>query len=255
MTEHQLPQNASQLTTTRSNVGGDLQNSEAIPFDGKREAQAAEELLELRARLKTCVHDLRNALAVQTAAIHLLTKAAGDPNQVAAFGRGLLEQCQKSKDLVDQLARIVNTDTPIDHEQPQSKALASDRVEHTATCISGAQRRQRILVVDDNIDVALTLAAVLRIEGYEVTVAHDGTEAVRITQSSHPDIVVLDIEMPLINGYETARRIRQECSFADCKLIAVSGHSGAEDSERSFAAGFHAYLTKPIDLDTLVRLF
>jgi CheY-like chemotaxis protein len=217
----------------------------------------AEELLRLRAEIKTCVHDLRNALAAQTAAVHLLTKSTPDSEHALMLGRALLGECQKLNDVINHLAELAITDarTELHEMQDALTAPAPARASQDASASVAIGQRKRILVVDDNVDAALTLAAVLRLEGYEVITAHDGVEALRTVQSLRPDIVVLDIEMPVMNGYEAAIRIRQECSSFSCKLIAVSGHSNLEDRQRALAAGFDAHLTKPIDPEALVRHF
>ena len=183
----------------------------AVDADGEREARAAEEALALRAQIKTCVHDLRNALAAQTSAVHLLAKTAGDPAHAAALGRGLLEQCGRLNDVIDRLASIADAGAQTGGNETHT-AANTVHAEHDASLAAAIGRGRRVLVVDDNVDAALTLAAVLRFEGHEVITAHDGMEALRNVQTSRPDIVVLDIEMPLMNGYEAATRIRHEYS-------------------------------------------
>jgi CheY-like chemotaxis protein/two-component sensor histidine kinase len=105
----------------------------------------------------------------------------------------------------------------------------------------------RILVVDDNRDFADSLAAVLRLAGNEVCVTYDGLEAVGTAGMWRPDIVLLDIGLPLLNGYDTARRIRDTLGRRNPLLVAITGWGQEEDRRRSRAAGFDHHLVKPID--------
>jgi signal transduction histidine kinase len=101
----------------------------------------------------------------------------------------------------------------------------------------------RILVADDNRDAADSLAGMLRMLGHEVRTAHDGAEAVESAIAFHPDVALLDIGMPQLNGYDVARSIRQQVK--DVVLVALTGWGQAEDKTRSQAAGFDHHLTKP----------
>lgn len=121
--------------------------------------------------------------------------------------------------------------------------------ERAAAC-PGAHR---ILVVDDNRDAADSLEMVLRAYGHEVLVAYDGLEAVEATHSFRPDIVLLDIGLPKLNGFDVARRIR--ASRGDqVLLIAVTGWGQEEDRRKSREAGFDHHLTKPVDFTVLLNL-
>jgi signal transduction histidine kinase len=108
-------------------------------------------------------------------------------------------------------------------------------------------RRRRVLVADDNRDSAETLAMLLRVEGHEVVIAHDGSAALAAFGGFAPDVVLLDIGMPGPNGYEVAQRIRQSRPDAEIKLVAITGWGQESDKERAFAAGFDHHLTKPVD--------
>jgi PAS domain S-box-containing protein len=114
--------------------------------------------------------------------------------------------------------------------------------------------RRRVLVADDNRDSAETLAMLLRVEGHEVMIAHDGSAALAAFGGFAPDIVLLDIGMPGPNGYEVARQIRQSRAGAEIKLIAITGWGQESDKERAFAAGFDHHLTKPVDTGQLSEL-
>ena len=110
-----------------------------------------------------------------------------------------------------------------------------------------AQARGRVLVADDNRDAGETLAAVLRMSGYEVIVAFNGQEALARAAEDRPDAIVLDIGMPGISGFEVASRIRREAWGQDVPLIAMTGWGQEHDKAQATAAGFDEHLTKPAD--------
>jgi PAS domain S-box-containing protein len=112
----------------------------------------------------------------------------------------------------------------------------------------------RILVVDDNRDAAESMGLVLARAGADVEVAHDGTSALERIDRFHPAVVLLDIGMPGLDGYEVARRIRAQPATRDVMLVALTGWGQAEDRRRSFEAGFDHHLTKPAGIDELRAL-
>jgi len=113
---------------------------------------------------------------------------------------------------------------------------------------------RRILVVDDNRDAADSLGMLLRMIGNEIHTAYDGLEAVEAAAAFQPDVVILDIGLPRLNGYESARRIRQQEGGADRVLIALTGWGQEEDRLRSQEAGFDHHVTKPVEFSTLKKL-
>jgi signal transduction histidine kinase/ActR/RegA family two-component response regulator len=113
---------------------------------------------------------------------------------------------------------------------------------------------RRILVADDNQDSAESLALLLTLRGSEVRIAHDGWEAVEATAAFAPDIVLLDIGMPRLNGYEAARKIREQGRGERVVLIALTGWGQDEDRQRSTDAGFDFHLVKPVDFAELEQL-
>ena len=117
-----------------------------------------------------------------------------------------------------------------------------------------ATLQRRILIADDNRDSAETLAALLRMEGHEVTSVHDGPVALSVFGELKPDVALLDIGMPGLTGYEVARKMRQATPRASLTLIAITGWGQDIDKERAFAAGFDHHLTKPVDPQRLVEL-
>ena len=107
----------------------------------------------------------------------------------------------------------------------------------------------RILVVDDNVDAAESIAEVLELLGNRVRVAHDGLEALRLARESVPDLALLDIGLPVIDGFELAQRLRAE--HPSLRLVAVSGYGQDADREAAFRAGFSRHLVKPVSLQEI----
>jgi len=114
--------------------------------------------------------------------------------------------------------------------------------------------RRRVLVVDDNVDSAESLALALTLEGHDSKLAYDGPGAVEVALAFKPQVALLDIGLPGMNGYELARQLRQRPGGRDMALIALTGYGQAEDRRKSREAGFDHHLTKPVNYDTLVTL-
>ena len=115
-------------------------------------------------------------------------------------------------------------------------------------------RPSRLLIVDDNQDSARSQAKMLRLLGHEVEAAFEGGEALRQVAAFRPDVVLLDLGLPGIDGYEVARRIRAMPEGREVLLVAQTGWGQDEDRRRTAAAGFDAHLVKPVELDALLRL-
>ena len=116
------------------------------------------------------------------------------------------------------------------------------------------RRPRRILVVDDNADGAKILAALLQLDGHEVEIALSGQEALTRLQSFHPNVALVDIGLPGLDGYEVARRIRTSNGHDAIQLVAITGYGRNEDRERGRAAGFDAHLVKPVEFPALQRV-
>jgi signal transduction histidine kinase len=110
---------------------------------------------------------------------------------------------------------------------------------------------RRILVVDDNLDSAHSLATLLRLFGNEVLEAHDGAAALEAAGAFRPDVAILDIGLPGMDGYELARRLRRLPGLEHVRLAALTGYGSEQDRRRSRAAGFDDHLVKPVELETL----
>ncbi|HEV3445035.1 MAG TPA: ATP-binding protein [Gemmataceae bacterium] len=117
--------------------------------------------------------------------------------------------------------------------------------------LRAAPSRRRILVVDDNVDAAESSAVLLRFIGHEVKVAHDGPSALAAARAFHPEIILLDIGLPGMNGYDVARALRAQPEFQTTVLAAVTGYGQQEDVRRSREAGFDHHLTKPLAPEAL----
>ena len=135
---------------------------------------------------------------------------------------------------------------PISDKTLETKAPA-------APVMRGSAPR-KILVVDDNLDTARSIAALLRRAGHEVEIAHDGPTALKVARDFQPEAILLDIGLPIIDGYRVAETLRRESAFAKVLLIAISGYGQADDRKRSRAAGFDDHLIKPVDFRELLRI-
>jgi CheY-like chemotaxis protein len=136
---------------------------------------------------------------------------------------------------------------------PAVSASDASNTRETMAATAASQRR-RILVADDFPQSAAILARLLRQDGHEVQIAHDGIEAVETAAWFRPDVAVLDIAMPKLDGYDAARMIREQAWGKPMILIALSGWGQQLDRERTKAAGFDAHLTKPAKYETLMTL-
>ena len=112
----------------------------------------------------------------------------------------------------------------------------------------------RVLIVDDNEDAAISLKMVLEVVGYDVAVAHNGPAGLDLARQHRPDVVLLDIGLPGIDGYEVARRLRREPGLETIAVVAVSGYGREGDKQRAREAGFDRHLVKPVDPDELLAL-
>ena len=110
-----------------------------------------------------------------------------------------------------------------------------------------------MLIVDDNVDAAEMLAEWLVAVGHDAQVAGDGPTALEIAAEFKPDVVLLDIGLPVMDGYEVARRLRELPGCASTRLIALTGYGQESDHERSRRAGFEDHLVKPVDLDAITH--
>ncbi|MDA0674021.1 MAG: response regulator, partial [Cyanobacteria bacterium] len=111
--------------------------------------------------------------------------------------------------------------------------------------------QRRLLLAEDNPDNVATLAPYLEMQGYEVLVAADGAEAIALATRERPDLIVMDVQMPNVDGLEAMGRIRANPETAAIPMIALTAFAMAGDEERCLAAGANAYLSKPVKLKQL----
>jgi diguanylate cyclase (GGDEF)-like protein len=128
---------------------------------------------------------------------------------------------------------------PIGTERPPAERIGDSR---------------RVLIADDNVDAAASLGMLLELDGHEVLIAHDGAEAVEVARRCRPQVAILDIGMPRLNGYQVAEQLRAESWGKNMLLVTLSGWGQADDKTRASAAGFDHHLTKPVDSDKVEAL-
>ena len=114
--------------------------------------------------------------------------------------------------------------------------------------------QRRVLVVDDNLDAADSLSDLLQVVGHSVEVAHDGPDALAKVRANPPEVVLCDIGLPGMDGYELARELRREAALGSALLIALSGYTQPEDRRRAREAGFDGHMAKPVDLEQLFQV-
>jgi PAS domain S-box-containing protein len=125
------------------------------------------------------------------------------------------------------------------------------RADQGRSALDAGNHVKRILVVDDNEDSALSLAALLELEGHHASIANDGQTAVRLAETEKPELVVLDIGMPGMNGLKVAEQLRRKQHDPDPILVALSGWDQPEDRRLTAQAGFNYHLAKPVDVEAL----
>lgn len=129
------------------------------------------------------------------------------------------------------------------HAEPAPHSLAT-----------GTRRKLRVLAVDDNEDSALSMAMVLKIMGHDVRTAFDGVAALQVAEEFRPEVILMDIGMPKLNGYDTCHLLREQPWAADILMVALTGWGQEEDRRRSFEAGFNRHLVKPVEPDEVKKL-
>jgi CheY-like chemotaxis protein len=185
--------------------------------------------------LRKVAHDLKNCLAPVRNALRLLERPGVDA-ATADYARGLIE---KQLNAMEQLCESLVAEPAAAAAPPPAAASAPPR---------------RILIVDDNRAWVDSLAVVLRGQGHNVYTAYGGRRAVEIAEDLKPDVVILDIEMPEVSGYEAARQLRRRLSRHRPTLIALTVWSDDMDKALAREAGFDHHLSKPMAFDDLVRI-
>ena len=119
---------------------------------------------------------------------------------------------------------------------------------------SGDGSYRRVALVEDNVDAAKMLEFLLTSSGYDVEICHDGVSGLELLKSSKPDVAIIDIGLPLMNGYDLAKKVRAEPSLSDIYLIALTGYGQTSDRQNALEVGFNEHLVKPVDPDKLCEL-
>ena len=119
---------------------------------------------------------------------------------------------------------------------------------------SKAVMAKKVLLVEDFEDSRFSLSKLLEIEGYEVVEAVDGAEAIDLARKSKPDLILMDLTLPVIDGLSETREIRQDQEMEGVPIIALSGHDVSDVQAKAMAAGCTDYLTKPIDFNNLITM-
>ena len=132
-------------------------------------------------------------------------------------------------------------------------------MDRAGTDVSGRQGAQpppglRVLVVEDNVDTAAAMSQLLTQAGCDTNVVHDGPAALEAADAFRPEVVLLDIGLPGLDGYEVARRLRADSRHTGLRLVAISGYGQAQDQQRSREAGFDHHLVKPVDYRALIMI-
>jgi len=213
--------------------------------------------------LGTLNHELRNPLAAISNAVDLLGQVnVQHPRLVTA--RQIL--ARQTEQMTTVLQRLLNGSRP-DREKIAASQLAKNRadpgLEEPAKRVPGLPAQPdpdappsslQILVVDDNQDAAKSLGLLLEGLGHRIRLAYDGHSALELAYSRPPQALLLDLDLPQLDGYKIAQRLRQDARFAQVLFIAITGYGGSESQRRTQAAGFDYHLTKPVSLDTLQTL-
>ncbi len=113
--------------------------------------------------------------------------------------------------------------------------------------------KPKVLIIEDNEHNIYLLTFILEHNGCEVFQARDGLEGIRLSQKVHPDLILLDIQLPEMDGYAVANRLRSDSTFTDIPIIAVTSHAMVGDREKTIEAGCTSYIEKPINPETFIK--
>ncbi len=189
------------------------------------------EAFELFAQGERTPDRAQGGLGIGLSLVKKLVELHGGTVRAASDGPG------RGAEFVIRLPRLDDT-API---APAPTANGSSAVE---------PRRHRILVVDDNVDAAESLGMLLELDGHAVTITHEGVQALATALAERPSVILLDIGLPGMDGYEVCRRLRAE-GFADTRIIAMTGYGQDKDKQRAMEAGFDLHTVKPVEFSKL----
>ncbi|MEQ1758374.1 MAG: PAS domain S-box protein [Vicinamibacterales bacterium] len=196
-------------------------------------AEELPRMFEMFSQVDTSLERSRDGLGIGLTLVKMMTEMHGGTVDAHSEGPGHGSEF------------IVRIPVTIGQEEATSGPIVDDPAQGT---------RRRILVVDDNHDSAESLAMLLTLFGHDVHTAHDGREAIEAAERLRPEVMLLDIGLPQLNGYEVSRHIRNQPWGKDLTLVALTGWGQEEDRNRSREAGFDAHMIKPVDQDALLFL-
>jgi len=193
--------------------------------------------------LALLTHELRNGLDPIASALHIL-RLQGCTGEHANQACGIIErQTEHLARLVDRLSHLAGPSKVPARNADGERAPAQDRLAET--------RPHRILVVDDNRDAADSTGTLLLLWGHEVRVAYDGAKAVALARDYRPDVCLVDLGMPGMDGCQVAEHLRRELGLKGTLLIAMTGFDREGDRTLCRDAGFDDFLVKPVDMAAL----
>jgi PAS domain S-box-containing protein len=195
-------------------------------------AQDLDRVFEMFAQVDTSLERASGGLGIGLTLVKSLVEMHGGRVEARSEGPG------RGSEFLVHLPVLIGSSTPAGNTAPGDTTSAT----------------YRILVVDDGRDAAESLALLLKLHGHEVHIAHDGVAAVDAAEAFRPDVVLLDIGMPRLNGYEACKRIRAAPWGKNMVLLAQTGWGQEEDRRLTEEAGFDAHLVKPVDYNALLRL-
>jgi len=195
-------------------------------------AELLNKVFDLFVQAPSALNRAQGGLGIGLALVRALVELHGGATRVTSDGPGLGAEFSVCLPLVD---RVPQAQTAIPTPPRSSQPL-------------------RVLIIDDNSDSATGLSLCLQSQGYDLRVAHSGKEGLMAARLQRPDVVLLDIGLPDIDGYEVAQRLRREQELKEICIIAMTGYSGEADRNRAEQAGFNHYLVKPVELVKLLDL-
>jgi PAS domain S-box-containing protein len=190
-------------------------------------------IFDLFAQGDTSPQVSQSGLGIGLTLVKRLVELHGGRVQARSAGAG------QGSEFVVRLPVVIDRPEPLPPEGPAEERRAADK--------------RRILVVDDNRDSAESLALLLRLTGHEADLAYDGQEAVEVAAQRRPDVILLDIGLPRLNGYDVCRRIREQPWGKGVVILALTGWGQEEDRRKSGEAGFNGHLVKPVEHAALVK--
>ncbi len=198
------------------------------------DAEQLPRIFEMFTQIDTSLERSISGLGIGLTLVKNLVEMHGGTVEAKSAGKN------QGSEFVVRLPTIVETSNPLPLQAAESETPS------TTAC--------RILVVDDNRDAAKTLALLLKLSGNETLTAYDGVQALEAATTFLPDVILLDIGLPNLNGYEVCRRIREQSSGEKTVIVALTGWGQEEDREKSVKAGFNGHMVKPVEFTALTNL-